>query len=261
MSASSVSQQRHKGPSAETASTEQQISYRDKFLPVQPELRNLYQGTEEAFLPALYDLVIRASDLGASHNHQCFELKQTSLVSQQEMGSNPAQLRILEFLVLLKQPRNILEIGTFIGLASMHLARFLPKGGKVTTIEKFEPFASVARENFKTNGLNNQIELLTGDALNLLKTGKIQGPFDFVFIDGNKENYETYFHIADSLLAEGGLIVIDDVLFHGDSLNPNPGSEKGRGVQQCLATVEANSTYHKLLLPLANGLHILLKKT
>lgn len=236
------------------------IAYHHKFLPTQHEQNYLYKGSPEKFDETLYQFLIQASALSDSHNHTHFTLKQTPIVSQQQMGSNPLQLRLLEFLTLLKKPEHILEIGTFIGLSSMHLARYLPEGGSVTTIEKFDKFAEVAQQNFTENKLDHKINLLVGDALELLESGKINQSFDLIFIDGNKENYHTYLKIAHKLISPSGMIAVDDALFHGDCLNTPPTTEKGAGVKECVSTAADNDLYHKLLLPVANGLLLLIRK-
>jgi caffeoyl-CoA O-methyltransferase len=89
---------------------------------------------------------------------------------------------------------------------------------------------------------------------------RARDPFDLVFIDGNKERYATYFELATPLLARRGLIVVDDVFFHGDALNAAPSSEKGRGSKAMLEAAAAATAFDRLLLPVGNGLMLLQKQ-
>ena len=97
------------------------LSFADKTLPCQPVLRMQFDGDEPAFHAALYDLVVRASGLRSPM--EGFDLRESAEVSTTEMASAPLALRLLELLVLLRQPRRILEIGTFLGISAMVMAR------------------------------------------------------------------------------------------------------------------------------------------
>jgi len=234
------------------------LDFKDKTLPHQPPLSQYYSGSAEEFPGKLYSFL--AETAGLLHPEREFKLKTTPRVSVEEMASHPVALRFLEFVVLMKRPKRVLEIGTFIGLASMHMAAHLPRGGRVVTIEKFPEFAEIAQENFTRNKLKDKIALVVGDALEKIRSGEVKGPFDLVFIDGNKENYDDYFNWADLVIPRGGVIIIDDSFFHGDVLNAEPRTEKGKGVQKCLRLVAQRRDYHKLVLPIVNGITVLIKR-
>ena len=90
------------------------------------------------------------------------------------------------------------------------MARALPKGGSLTTVEKFSEFAEICRQNFDNNFLTDKITLLEGDAMEVLPELEGQA-FDFVFLDGNKERYAEYFELLDKLVTPQGLIVVDNM--------------------------------------------------
>jgi|SRR5690625_2367729 len=123
-------------------------------------------------------------------------------------------------LVNIQQPTNILEIGTAIGYSAIRMASKAPST-HIITLERNQEMIDVANNNINKFGLNNQIEVLPGDAvdhlINLQQTGY---SFDFVFIDAAKAQYENFFKLSESLLQENGLIVCDNVLFRGFVANP-----------------------------------------
>jgi predicted O-methyltransferase YrrM len=218
---------------------------------------NQFVGSTDEYWAALYDAIVKASDIADPYRD--FDLATTDLFTIEEMASNPILLRFLQFLVRFGRCRRVLEIGTFIGVSTMSFARALPAGGEVVTIEKFDKFAAVARENFSRNQLAERISLLCGDAHEILATLPRDQPFDLAFIDGDKGRYGDYFHMVDPLIANGGLVVVDDVFFHGDAINLAARSEKGAGVKRFLDEAAAAKGYLKIALPVANGMMLMLK--
>lgn len=233
------------------------ITFQDRFLPSQPVHKNDYLGHQDLLLNRMYETIQRVSNLQTPD--QKFELSQSNLHSQEEMGSSPLILQFLQSQVLIRQPLKVLEIGTFIGVASMYMAEVLPPEGRITTIEKFDHFAKIANDNFEQNLLSHKIHLINNDALEELSNYSNQN-FDFIYLDGNKENYKDYFFILDKLLVPEGILIVDDVFFHGDVFNEISQSEKGKGVHEFLDYIAEVKTYHKTLLPLGNGLLTMIKK-
>jgi caffeoyl-CoA O-methyltransferase/O-methyltransferase len=139
------------------------------------------------------------------------------------------------------------------------MAKVLPEGGRLTTIEKYDEFARIAAENIRNNGLSERIDIICGDAFDELPKLDPNQLFDFVFLDGNKERYLEYFKLLDPRLRPGGLMIVDDVLFQGDVLNDEPKTEKGIGVKRFLQAVESADQYTKILLPISNGLMLMYK--
>jgi caffeoyl-CoA O-methyltransferase/O-methyltransferase len=173
-------------------------TYRGTMLPVQPLLRNMYSQDEESLINVLYEMIVKLGNLKSPTED--FELQESNQVRTEEMACSPMLLRFLQILVLLKQPRRILEIGTFIGISTMYMAKALSKEGRIVTIEKYDHFARIAQENFTINGFTNKIELIEGDALEEIKKFNQRPTFDLIFLDGNKEKYNDYFYYLDRLL-------------------------------------------------------------
>jgi predicted O-methyltransferase YrrM len=227
----------------------------DKLLPDQ-RLNNIYfRGGN--YHHTLYELIAHTSGLQVPQ--ETFKLVLSDKVTIEEMASNPVQLRLLDIIVRLLQPKRIIEIGAFIGLSAMTMARAMPEGGKLTTIEKFDHFADICRRNFAANGLADRITVVEGDAFAALDRLSQSEPFDLAFIDGNKERYAHYFEALEPRVRSGGLILVDDVFFHGDVLNSEATTEKGEGCKRFMEIAAARRNYTKLALPLCNGLMLMLK--
>ena len=122
----------------------------------------------------------------------------------------------LRFLMKMKQPMHILEVGTAIGFSALLMSEYAPQGCKITTIEKYEKRIPLAKENFKKSGKEAVITLLEGDALEILPT--LTQQYDFIFMDAAKGQYIHFLPDIMRLLAPGGLLVSDNVLQDGDVL-------------------------------------------
>jgi len=237
--------------------TNQKPSFADKLLPTAPANRDLFDGTDASLLQHLYDAIVAASGIAQPHEELTLQLSDRFTV--EEMASNPVSLRFLQLLVKMIGARRVLEIGAFIGVSTIYFAKALPLGGEVVSIEKFDEFAKICRVNFAQNGVADRIRLLVGDAHSVLATLPDDEKFDLIFIDGNKERYADYFHMTERLLSPGGLIVVDDALFHGDALNSQPKTEKGAGSKALLDAAAKAHGYDRLLMPFANGMMLLFK--
>lgn len=122
----------------------------------------------------------------------------------------------LRFLMKMKQPKRILEVGTAIGFSALLMSEYAPEDCKITTIEKYEKRIPLAIENFKKAGKEDTITLLQGDALTILPT--LTEEYDFIFMDAAKGQYIHFLPDILRLLAKDGLLVSDNVLQDGDVL-------------------------------------------
>src|ERR687897_1267440 len=139
-----------------------------------------------------------------------------------EINVSPNQGRLLRLLVELAGVRRILEIGTLGGYSAIHLARALPEDGTLISLEIDEHHAEVARNNIARAGLSDKVEILVGDAHELLAAliEDDQGPFDVIFIDADKESYPAYLDASLRLVREGSLILGDNTIRGGTVLDP-----------------------------------------
>ncbi|MDE6750639.1 MAG: O-methyltransferase [Lachnospiraceae bacterium] len=120
----------------------------------------------------------------------------------------------IKLLLAMKKPMSILEVGCAIGFSTLLMSEYAPKGCRITTIEKYEKRIPVAKENFKRAGKEDSITLLEGDALELLP--KLEGVFDFIFMDAAKGQYINFLPEVLRLMPEGGILLSDNVLQDGD---------------------------------------------
>jgi predicted O-methyltransferase YrrM len=129
---------------------------------------------------------------------------------------SPSQGKLIHIMAKAQGARRILEIGTLGGYSTIWLARALPPGGRVITLEADAKHAEVARANIAKAGLAEMVDLRLGEALTTLPTLAGEGPFDLIFIDADKPNNPNYFKWALKLSRRGSLIIIDNVIRDGE---------------------------------------------
>lgn len=151
-----------------------------------------------------------------------------------EIAVAPNQGKFLMLLARSINARNILEIGTLGGYSTIWLARALPKEGRVVTLEAVPRHAEVARANFKRAGLADVIDLRLGKALDTLPklAAEKPAPFDFIFIDADKENIPDYFTWSLKLSRPGSIIIVDNVIRDGEVINAKSKDPSVKGVRR-----------------------------
>jgi caffeoyl-CoA O-methyltransferase len=137
-----------------------------------------------------------------------------------EMLTGPVAGRFLEFLVWVSQPKRVVEIGTFSGHSALSMAAALPAGGHIDACELDPERAAFAQRYFDRSPHGSKITLHVGPALETLE--RLEGEFDFVFIDAEKEGYVGYYEAVLPRLAERGLIVADNTLADGRVVDETP---------------------------------------
>ncbi len=147
---------------------------------------------------------------------------------------SPPQGKLLNLLARMVGARNILEIGTLAGYSTIWMARALPSGGRVLTLEADAQHAQVARDNFAHAGLAEVIELRLGPALETLPKIEAEhsGPFDLLFVDANKSSMDEYFEWSLKLSRPGSVIVADNVVRHGGVIEADSGDPDIQGVRR-----------------------------
>ena len=155
----------------------------------------------------------------------------------------PSQGKLLCLLAQMRGARNILEIGTLGGYSTLWLARALPPEGRILTLEFSAKHAEVARANFAHAGFAEEIEVRIGAALETLPqiAAEGRGPFDFIFIDANKDGYPEYLTWALRLSRPGTVIVADNVVRDGEILQPDTQDTAVQGAQRFNAMLAAES--------------------
>lgn len=147
---------------------------------------------------------------------------------------SPAQGRLLHLLARSQGAQNVLEIGTLGGYSTIWLARALPAGGRMITLEFNPKHAEVARSNIARASLTHVVEVRLGRALDTLPqlVAEGVGPFDLIFIDADKQGYPDYLGLALKLVRPGSLIVADNVVRNGEVANASSADLNVQGVRR-----------------------------
>jgi len=155
----------------------------------------------------------------------------------------PNQGKLLEVLARSHRARRILEIGTLGGYSTIWLARALANDGRIVTLELDAHHADVARKNIARAGFAKNVEVLVGPAVQSLQSliATNTEPFDFVFIDADKEGYPQYLQLALALSNPGTMIVADNVVRDGEVIDPSSPDERVQGVREFLALAASDS--------------------
>ncbi len=162
----------------------------------------------------------------------------------------------LKVLLRIQKPMKILEVGTAVGFSAILMSEYVPENCKITTIEKYEKRIPIARENFKRAGKEEQITLIEGDALEVLKS--LDESYDFIFMDAAKGQYIYYLPEVVRLLAKDGVFVSDNVLQEGDIIESRFAVERrNRTIHSRMREYLYELKHHKLLetaiIPLGDG--------
>ncbi|MCC6981366.1 MAG: O-methyltransferase [Candidatus Melainabacteria bacterium] len=155
------------------------------------------------------------------------------------------QGKMLMLLAKMQKAERILEIGTLGGYSTIWLARALPKGGKLITLEYEQKHADVAQENIKNAGLSDKIEVRVGSASDTLPelVNEKCPPFDLIFIDADKPGYSEYFKWAMQLSKVGTTIIADNVVRDGEVINPTSEDERVQGIRKFNEVVTAEKRF------------------
>jgi len=174
-----------------------------------------------------------------------------------QMLSGKIQASFLHFMVKMIRPRRILEIGTFTGYTAVAMASAMPPQCVLDTVEIHETTASMARNFFSRTPWKNRIRLHVESASEFLK--KAKGPYDFIFLDADKENYPLYYDLLKPLLSSDGLWITDNVLWNGKVLQPRDAAS--RAIDAFNRKAAEDPETEQMILPIRDGLMLLRKIT
>jgi caffeoyl-CoA O-methyltransferase len=175
------------------------------------------------------------------------------------MLSGHLQGVFLSLISQLTKPTYILEIGTFTGYSALCLAKGLAENGKLITLDNDPETAVIAKDFFAKSSYKNKIELISGDAPQVIPT--LSQTFDLVFIDADKKNYPLYYDLVFDKIKSGGLIIADNVLWSGKVLDLVANNDKDTlNMQAFNEKVEKDTRVEKVMLPLRDGITLIRKK-
>lgn len=175
-----------------------------------------------------------------------------------QMLSGKLQGKLLKMISMMIRPERILEIGTFTGYSAICLSEGLAEKGIIHTIEINPELEDMIIKYFKESGLIEKVLLHIGNALDIIPT--IEGDFDLVFIDADKENYLNYYMMVFDKVRKGGFILADNVLWGGKVLVKTSSSDtETQGIKSFNDFVKNDKRVEQLLLPIRDGLMIIRK--
>ncbi|MEP7256845.1 MAG: O-methyltransferase [Flavitalea sp.] len=185
-------------------------------------------------------------------------LQTNSLHAHAHMMSGHLQGKFLEIFSMICQPLNVLEIGAFTGYSALCLVKGVKDGGKLHTIEVREEEAIIAKANFDRSINREKIILHVGNALQIIPT--LQEQWDLVFIDADKAGYLDYYQLVLPRLKTGGVILADNVLFHGQVLEEPVSGKNAKAIKEFNDYVLNDQRVEQVLLTIRDGLMLIRKK-
>ena len=166
-----------------------------------------------------------------------------------------SQCHFLHLIIKTSNIRNVLEIGTFTGLSALSIALALPENGKLIALDKNEETNKIAVSFFKKANLTNKIQTIVKPALDSLDELK-NSKFDMVFIDADKMNYKEYYERSLKLLDKGGLIIVDNVLWHGEVADEDNLDKFTVNIRDFNTYVANDKRVEQIIVPLGDGMTV-----
>ena len=178
-----------------------------------------------------------------------------SLGDVKRMQVDPVQCHFLHLMIKVSNIKNVLEIGTFTGLSTLSISLALPDDGKLITLDKNEDTNKIAIDFFKKADQNHKIQTIINPALDTLEELSNQ-KFDMVFIDADKMNYKKYYEKSLGLINQGGLIIIDNVLWHGEVVDEKNDDKFTINIREFNKFVSEDKRVEQIIIPLGDGMTV-----
>ena len=189
------------------------------------------------------------------------EKETLSLGSVAQMQIAKEQGQFLEIITKISRSTNCLEIGRFTGLSTLFIARGLPAKGKITTVDNSEEFLGLAEKYWVLDNVNSKIESIIGEGVDVMQSMiDRQKIYDLIFIDADKNNYPNYYELGLKLIPSNGIIIIDNMLWHGDVANNNKNDSQTETIRNLNSKIQNDQRVEFSLLPLSDGLSLIRKK-
>ena len=190
--------------------------------------------------------------------------ERTASVPEARMQITPEQGQFMQMLVQLLGARKTLEVGVFTGYSSLAVAMALPAEGRVTACDVSKEWTSIGRAFWEEAGVAHKIDLRIAPAVetldSLIADGQ-QGAYDFAFIDADKSNYDAYYERALVLVRGGGLIAVDNVLWHSKVIDPSVNDSDTIAIRNLNEKIHGDMRVSISLLPIGDGLTLARKVT
>ena len=187
------------------------------------------------------------------------ETSKLGSVSQMQIAKEQGQF--LEIITKLSRAKSCLEVGRFTGMSTLFIARGLSAEGKITTIDNSDEFLSLAKKYWDLDNMSSKIESIIGDGVEIMQSMiDRQHSYDFIFIDADKNNYPNYYELSLSLVPSNGIIIIDNMLWHGDVADEKKNDSQTNTIRDLNTKIQNDSRVDFSLLPLSDGLSFIRKK-
>ena len=171
------------------------------------------------------------------------------------MQIDPSQCHFLHLIIKISNIKNVLEIGTFTGLSALTISLALPEDGKLITLDKNEETNKVALNYFKKANQDHKIKTIIKPALESLDELK-NNKFDMIFIDADKMNYKKYYEKSLDLIIKGGLIIIDNVLWHGEVTDKGNLDKFTVSIREFNEFIANDKRVEQIIIPLGDGMTV-----
>jgi len=188
---------------------------------------------------------------------------ETSTLPLGHMQTSPDEANFLGFLIKLMQAKRVIEIGTFTGYGTLHMAMALPEHGKIITCDIDKDHTNIAKRYWQQAGIMDKIDLKLAPAEETLKTllhDNQQNSFDFAFIDANKARYVDYYESCLQLVRPGGCIAIDNVLWYGDVINDSAQDNRTKAIRLVNLKLSQDARVDISMLAIGDGLFLVMKR-
>ena len=180
-----------------------------------------------------------------------------SLGDIKRMQISISQCHFLHLIIKISNIKKILEIGTFTGLSGLTMSLSLPSDGELITLDKNEERNKIASSFFKKAKQENKIKAIIGSALESINNlKKEKHKFDLVFIDADKENYKNYYNQSLDLIEKNGLIIVDNVLWHGEVVDTKKQDKLTTVIREFNTYVNRDKRTENLIIPVGDGLTV-----
>ena len=192
-------------------------------------------------------------------NDLAYETSKLGSVSQMQIAKEQGQF--LEIITKISNANCCLEIGRFTGMSTLFIARGLSEKGKIITIDNSDEFLSLAKKYWDLDNVSAKIESIIGDGVEVMQSMiDRQHSFDLIFIDADKNNYPNYYELSLNLIPSNGIIIIDNMLWHGDVANENKNDSQTNTIRDLNLKIQNDNRVEFSLLPLSDGLSFIRKK-
>ncbi len=177
-----------------------------------------------------------------------------SLGDIKRMQISISQCHFLHLIVKISNTKKILEIGTFTGLSGLTMSLSLPSDGKLITLDKYTERNKIASNFFKKAKQESKIKTIIGPALeSLITLKKKEQKFDLIFIDADKENYKDYYNQSLDLIEKNGLIIVDNVLWHGEVVDVKKQDKLTTIIREFNSYINKDKRTENIIIPVGDG--------